>query len=42
MKEEFVALKRNDIRTLVPLPTHRSVIGCKWVFRVKKNPDGTS
>jgi histone deacetylase 1/2 len=42
MTEEFEALKRNQTWTLVPLPQHRSDIGCKWVFRTKENPDGTS
>jgi histone deacetylase 1/2 len=41
MIEEFEALKRNQTWTLVPLPQHRSDIGCKWVFRTKENPDGT-
>lgn len=26
---------------LVPLPIDRRAIGCKWVFKVKKNLDGT-
>jgi len=25
----------------VPLPTGRKIIGCKWVFRVKENVDGS-
>ncbi|XP_019425088.1 PREDICTED: uncharacterized protein LOC109333966 [Lupinus angustifolius] len=25
----------------VPLPPHRKAIGCKWVFKIKQNPDGT-
>jgi histone deacetylase 1/2 len=25
----------------VPLPPHRKAIGCKWIFRVKENPDGS-
>jgi len=24
-----------------PLPPHRQVVGCKWVFRVKENADGS-
>jgi histone deacetylase 1/2 len=31
----------NNTWTLVPLPLHRKAIGCKWIFRVKENPDGT-
>ncbi|CAJ2642451.1 unnamed protein product [Trifolium pratense] len=25
----------------VPLPPHKKAIGCKWIFRVKENPDGS-
>ena len=41
MQEEYHALIRNDTWTLMPLPPGRSAIGCKWVFRVKYNSDGT-
>ncbi|MCI13308.1 retrovirus-related pol polyprotein from transposon TNT 1-94, partial [Trifolium medium] len=41
MTDEFEALKRNHTWTLVPLPQHRSAIGCNWVFRTKENPDGS-
>lgn len=27
--------------TLVELPPNRSMIGCKWIFHVKENSDGT-
>lgn len=26
---------------MVPLPSHKTSIGCKWVFRIKKNSDGS-
>lgn len=26
---------------MVSLPDRRKAIGCKWVFKVKENPDGT-
>lgn len=41
MKEEITALHDNGTWTLVPLPQDREPIGCKWVFRVKQNPDGS-
>jgi histone deacetylase 1/2 len=41
MQVEYKALVDNKTWTLVPLPPHRKAIGCKWIFRVKENPDGT-
>ena len=41
MKEEFSALQRNHTWELVPFSKDMNLIGCKWVFRVKYNPDGT-
>ncbi|MCH94734.1 retrovirus-related Pol polyprotein from transposon TNT 1-94, partial [Trifolium medium] len=42
MQCEFDALQKNETWNLVPLPPNRTAIGCKWVFRVKENSDGTS
>ncbi|KAK2354410.1 putative mitochondrial protein [Trifolium repens] len=41
MQAEFDALQANQTWSLVPLPPNRQAIGCKWVFRVKENPDGS-
>jgi len=41
MKDEFNALMHYQTWSLVPIHANRHVIGCKWVFRVKENPDGT-
>ncbi|MCH82053.1 retrovirus-related Pol polyprotein from transposon TNT 1-94 [Trifolium medium] len=41
MKQEFDALLRNNTWTLVPLPSGRRPVGCKWVFRIKENSDGS-
>lgn len=41
MIEELQALQRNQTWTLVSLPPNRQAIGCKWVFRVKENSDGS-
>lgn len=41
MQEEFDALKSQGTWVLVPPPTHRAIIGSKWVFKLKKNPDGS-
>ncbi|MCI45793.1 retrovirus-related Pol polyprotein from transposon TNT 1-94, partial [Trifolium medium] len=41
MQAEYSALMTNNTWSLVPMPAHRRAIGCKWVFRIKENPDGT-
>jgi histone deacetylase 1/2 len=41
MQEEYNALLKNNTWSLVTPPVHKSPIGCKWVFRVKENSDGT-
>lgn len=40
MDQDFHALMKNGTWELVP-PSNHTPIGCKWVFRVKRNPDGT-
>ena len=35
------ALDDNGTWDLVPLPTEKKVIGCRWVFVIKFNPDGS-
>lgn len=41
MQLEYDTLVKNGTWTLTPLPPQRQAIGCKWVFRIKQNPDGT-
>ena len=41
MMEEYNALIKNKTWTLVQLPEHKNIIGCRWTYRLKKNPDGT-
>ena len=41
MIEESDALTENGTWNLVRLPTGKKVIGCRWVFIVKVNPDGS-
>ncbi|KAG8485184.1 hypothetical protein CXB51_021380 [Gossypium anomalum] len=38
---KYDALINNSTWDLVPLPPNRKAIGCKWLFKVKKNLDGT-
>nr|CAN72289.1 hypothetical protein VITISV_025460 [Vitis vinifera] len=39
MVAKYDALQRNNTWSLVPLPTGRQAIGCKWVYKTKENPD---
>nr|KAJ0204217.1 hypothetical protein LSAT_V11C500278180 [Lactuca sativa] len=41
MQHEYDALMRNNTWSIVSCPTNVNVIGCKWIFRIKKCPDGT-
>ena len=41
MQQEYDALLKNKTWDLVSLPSNRQAIGCKWVFRVKENVDGS-
>nr|GEV40391.1 copia protein [Tanacetum cinerariifolium] len=41
MIEEMNALYHNGTWALVDLLAHKKPIGCKWVFSVKMNPDGS-
>ncbi|KAM1287467.1 hypothetical protein ACFX2J_001389 [Malus domestica] len=41
MQEEFNALQLTGTRHLVPHFPSQNIVGCKWVFRIKRKPDGT-
>ena len=41
MSAEFTALTSNGIWELVPPSLHQNLVGCKWVFRLKRKPDGS-
>ncbi|XP_052485164.1 uncharacterized mitochondrial protein AtMg00820-like [Gossypium raimondii] len=40
VNDELQALIQNHTWDLVPVPTNRSLVGCKWLFKIKKNSDG--
>jgi hypothetical protein len=40
MKEEMDSLEKNKTWDLVELPKDRKVVGCKWVYKLKKGIDG--
>ncbi|KAK6124252.1 hypothetical protein DH2020_042004 [Rehmannia glutinosa] len=41
MKEEFTALQKNNTWILTYLPHGKNVVGCKWVYKIKKHADGS-
>ncbi|GKV39615.1 hypothetical protein SLEP1_g47362 [Rubroshorea leprosula] len=41
MEEELKMIEKNDSWTLVDRPKNKNIIGVKWIYRVKMNPNGT-
>ena len=41
MKEELDALHKTRTWDMVDLPSGKSAIGCKWVYKIKTRSDGT-
>nr|CAN67240.1 hypothetical protein VITISV_037460 [Vitis vinifera] len=41
MKEELDALTKNHTWDLVTLPPRQSVVGCKWIYKIKTLSDGS-
>lgn len=41
MDEEFQTLMKNETWSLVPPPPNQKLVGNKWIFKLKRNPDGT-
>ena len=41
MKEELDALHKTGTWDLVNLPSRKTAIGCKWVYKIKTRSDGT-
>ena len=41
MKDELATLTKNNTWELISPPTDRTIVGCKWIFKVKRNSDGS-
>jgi hypothetical protein len=41
MDEELSTLYKKDTWDLVPLAPGKSVVGCRWVYKIKTNSDGS-
>lgn len=41
MVNEITALKANHTWDIVPLLEHKKAVGCKWLYKIKYNPDGS-
>ncbi|KAM1411401.1 hypothetical protein COP1_024098 [Malus domestica] len=41
MQEEIHALHSQGTWSLVSLPSQKNLVGCKWVFKLKRNADGS-
>ena len=41
MDKEIQSLEMNHTWDVICLPPSKSPIGCKWVYKVKLNPDGS-
>lgn len=41
MRHEIDALQADHTWSLVPPPAHKRPIGCKWVYKIKYNSDGS-
>lgn len=40
MNEEIKSMRDNDVWDLVPLPEGAKIIGCKWIFKTKRDSKG--
>jgi hypothetical protein len=41
MDNEYLALQKNKTWHLVPPKPKVNIIDCKWVYKIKRKPDGS-
>ena len=41
MDNEFQSLLKNETWSLCSLPPNKNVVPCKWIFKLKRRPDGS-
>ena len=41
MDAKFQSLQKQATWSLVPLPPHKNVVTCKWVYKLKQHSDGS-
>lgn len=41
MLDEYQALQRQQTWSLVSPPSHHNIVDCKWVYKIKRHPDGS-
>jgi hypothetical protein len=41
MTEEYQSILKNDVWDVVPRPKGKSVVTCKWIYKIKHAADGS-
>jgi hypothetical protein len=41
MVEEYASIMKNDVWKVVPRPEGKSLIGSKWIYKIKHATDGS-
>ena len=41
MMEEYASIMKNDVWEVVPRPEDKSMVGSKWIYKVKHAIDGS-